>query len=213
VQYSYDDRSVVLVNDTPAAAKGLTVTATVLDFDLARAFTRSAVVDSPPDSARRVFEIPILPGLTTTYFVRLAVTDSNGRAVSRNFYWLSTNDDRLDWPKTEWYYTPTTRHADLTALARLPATTLSVSQRETSDGPDPAERVIVSNAGRALAFQVHLALIDPASGIEILPAFWADNYFELLPGEQREIRVSWPRDRRVTRPRVTAEAWNAALAR
>jgi hypothetical protein len=56
-------------------------------------------------------------------------------------------------------------------------------------------------------------LIDPASGIEILPAFWADNYFELLPGEQREIRVSWPRDRRVTRPRVTAEAWNAALAR
>src|SRR6476620_8587422 len=42
VQYSYDDRSIVVVNDTQAEAKGLKVTATVLDFDLAQKFTRDA---------------------------------------------------------------------------------------------------------------------------------------------------------------------------
>ncbi len=37
--------------------------------------------------------------------------------MSRNFYWLSTREDVLDWKKTKWYYTPTKVHADLTALA------------------------------------------------------------------------------------------------
>ena len=74
-----------------------------------------------------------------------------------------------------------------------------------------AIRVTVANTGRALAFQVHLELIDPATGAEILPVYWDDNYFELLPGEERGISVSTART--TVRPRVTAEAWNSAPAR
>src|SRR5436309_8902134 len=151
VQYSYDDRSVVVVNDTPAEVKGLTLTATVLDFNLAQKFTRDTTTEVGADAVRRAFEIPAIPDLTTTYFVRLALRDTAGTVVSRNFYWLSTEDDQLDWQKTEWYYTPTKRHANLTALARLPQTSLSVSA--AFDTPDPA-RVTVSNAGRARAFPV-----------------------------------------------------------
>ena len=208
VQYSYDDRSVVVVNDTPAEVKGLTLTATVLDFNLAQKFTRDTTTEVGADAVRRAFEIPAIPDLTTTYFVRLALRDAAGTVVSRNFYWLSTEDDQLDWQKTEWYYTPTKRHANLTALARLPQTSLSVSA--AFDTPDAA-RVTVSNTGRALAFQVRLKLVDPTSGVEVLPAFWDDNYFELLPGEQREIRVSYPGGERL-RPTATGEAWNAELA-
>jgi len=208
VQYSYDDRSVVVVNDTPAEVKGLTLTATVLDFNLAQKFTRDTTTEVGADAVRRAFEIPAIPDLTTTYFVRLALRDAAGTVVSRNFYWLSTEDDQLDWQKTEWYYTPTKRHANLTALARLPQTSLSVSA--AFDTPDAA-RVSVSNTGRALAFQVRLKLVDPTSGVEVLPAFWDDNYFELLPGEQREIRVSYPGGERL-RPTATGEAWNAELA-
>src|SRR5437867_4212855 len=208
VQYSYDDRSVVVVNDTPAEVKGLTLTATVLDFNLAQKFTRDTTIEVGADAVRRAFEIPAIPDLTTTYFVRLALRDAAGTVVSRNFYWLSTEDDQLDWQKTEWYYTPTKRHANLTALARLPQTSLSVSA--AFDTPDAA-RVTVSNTGRALAFQVRLKLVDPTSGVEVLPAFWDDNYFELLPGEQREIRVSYPGGERL-RPTATGEAWNAELA-
>ncbi|OLE81729.1 MAG: hypothetical protein AUF76_12160 [Acidobacteria bacterium 13_1_20CM_2_65_9] len=210
VQYSYDDRSVVAVNDTPADAHGLKVIATVLDFNLVEKFTREAVLDVPADGVRRAFEIPAIAGLTTTYFVRLALHDGSDRIVSRNFYWVSTQDDQLDWAKTQWYYTPTKRHADLTALARLPQTTLSVSPSFDTGGGEPGARVKVANTGRALAFQVHVKLVDPSSGSEILPAFWDDNYFELLPGEQREIRVSYPRSDREARPRVTADAWNTA---
>src|SRR5205814_1272059 len=74
--------------------------------------------------------------------------------------------------------------------------------------PESGARVSVANTGRALAFQVHLELIDPRDGREILPVFWDDNYFELLPGERREIRVAYPRRDREPLPRVTADAWN-----
>jgi Exo-beta-D-glucosaminidase Ig-fold domain len=66
--------------------------------------------------------------------------------------------------------------------------------------------VAVSNRGRALAFQVRLKLVDPADGKEILPVYWDDNYFELFPGETRDIGVRYPHTTR--QPRVEVEAWN-----
>src|SRR5437764_3457247 len=103
VQYSYDDRSVVIVNDTQQLTNGLKVTATVLDLNLAEKFKREETVDIGADAVARALTLPSIPDLTTTYFVRLLLHDSSGREVSRNFYWLSTEDDQLNWPKTEWY--------------------------------------------------------------------------------------------------------------
>jgi exo-1,4-beta-D-glucosaminidase len=214
VQYSYDDRSIVVVNDTQNDLRDLKVTATLLDFNLAEKFTREAPVDVAPDAVRRVFEVPATAGLTPTYFLRLALLDRDGRLVSGNFYWLSTQEDQLDWAKTQWYTTPTKRHADLTALSRLPPTTVTVSSTPQSPEGAPSDfgamRVIVANTGPALAFQVRLKAVDPETGAELLPAFWDDNYFELMPGERREVRVSYPRGQRGVPPRVTAEGWNTS---
>jgi len=211
VQYSYDDRSVVVVNDTQQALSGLQASAEVFDLGLASKLARTENVDLAADGVTRAFVLPAVPGLSTTYFVRLKLTEGSGRAVSQNFYWLSTQEDELDWANTKWFYTPTKRHADLTALARLPKTTLSVSSRPGEAGGDGRAVVVVENKGRALAFQTHLRIVDPASGEEVLPVFWDDNYFELFPGEKREVRVAFPS--RAAAPSVTAEAWNAAPVR
>ncbi|MGH9320923.1 MAG: hypothetical protein ACRD21_23310 [Vicinamibacteria bacterium] len=69
-------------------------------------------------------------------------------------YWLSIRDDELDWDKTEWYYTPVKSHADLTALAELPPTKLTMSKRFDDAGPEGVAHVTVENVGNALAFQV-----------------------------------------------------------
>jgi exo-1,4-beta-D-glucosaminidase len=206
VQYSYDDRSVVVVNDRQEDAKGLKVAARVLDLALATRFSREAAIDVAADGVARAFEIPAaLPGLGTTYFVRLDLTDAAGASVSTNFYWLSTRDDVLDFAKTEWFYTPVKRHADLTALAHLPATTLAVVPAFEPG----AARVRVTNTGKALAFQVRLKLTDGAGGAEVLPAAWDDNYVALLPGEAREFRVSFAAGAVHGSPSVEVEAWNA----
>ena len=204
VQYSYDDRSIAVVNDTLQEMKGLKVTVSVVDFSLAEKLKREATVDVTADGVTRALTIPQVAGLTTTYFIRLLLQDSAGREVSRNFYWLSTEDDQMNWAKTEWYYTPTTRHANLTALASLPPTTLETAVTPATEG----FRVNVRNSGRALAFQVRLKAANPSTGNEILPVYWSDNYFELLPGESRDITVSYPRAGAQGNPTVTAEAWN-----
>jgi exo-1,4-beta-D-glucosaminidase len=208
VQYSYDDHSVAVVNDTQAAYKGLKVTAEILDITLAPKFSGKAQVDVAPDGVVRALALPRPKDLTKTYFLRLAVADSLGKPLSANLYWLSTQEDVLDRSKTEWYFTPTKVHSDLTALARLPATSLSVAPRFDGAGGEASARVSIENTGKALAFQVHLKLVD-ASGTELLPVYWDDNYFALIPGEKREIRVAYHRDQAAGALAVEADAWNA----
>ena len=52
VQYSYDDRSVAVVNDRHEAAKGLTVSARVLDLNLRETFSKTQTIDVPPTASR-----------------------------------------------------------------------------------------------------------------------------------------------------------------
>ena len=215
IQYSYDDRSIVVVNDTLDAARDLHVTATVLDFALKDRFTRTAAIDLPADGVVRAFSIPAIPALTTTYFLDLKVTKGSGDVVSRNFYWLSTTEDTLAWEKSTWYYTPTTRHGDLTALASLAATSVRVEPALTNTtAATPQERsgrITIVNTGPALAFQLRLKALD-ASGAEILPVYWQDNYVSLRPGERREVAVAWPAWAGAVSS-IAVDGWNVPLVR
>ena len=89
VQYSYDDRSVAVVNSTLQAHAGLQVTARVVDLAGVERLRRTATVDVAPDGVSRALELPPPDGLTGAYFVSLSLADAAGRSVSRNDYWLS----------------------------------------------------------------------------------------------------------------------------
>jgi exo-1,4-beta-D-glucosaminidase len=208
VQFSYDDRSIVVVNDEQHPHEGLTVKARLLNLDLSEAFASEARIDLPADTVVRALTLPTPKGLSRTYFVVLELTNGAGERVSSNFYWLSTQEDVLDWAHTEWFYTPTTTHADLTALASLPPTTLALDREPI--GPDGRVRVRVRNTGTSLAFQVHVRLEDADVGQEVLPVFWSDNYLPLLPGESRTLTAAFLPGQAPARVTLTAEAWNAA---
>jgi exo-1,4-beta-D-glucosaminidase len=206
VQYSYDDRSVVVVDDRHQAAPGVKVTATVLDSDLKTRLSKEAVVDVPPDGVARALVLPELPDLTPTYFLKLTLQDSAGKEVDSNFYWLSTKPDVMNWEKNDWFHVPVTAHADLTALSRLPAPRLTVSAHPATLQPADGRAAVVrvANTGKTLAFQVRLKM--NAGTRELLPVLWEDNYFTLLPGESREVKVSYPASSGAAS--VEALAWN-----
>jgi exo-1,4-beta-D-glucosaminidase len=208
VQFSYDDRSVVVVNDEQRPHEGLKVTARLLNLDLSEAFAGEAQIDVPADAVVRPLTVPRPDDLSQTYFLVLEATSADGESVSSNFYWLSTQEDVLDWDNTEWFYTPTKTYADLTALADLPQTTLVLDAEPT--GPDGAVRIHVRNTGTALAFQVHLRVEDADEGQEVLPVFWSDNYLQLLPGESRTLTAEFLHGQAPARVTLTADAWNAA---
>ena len=83
-------------------------------------------------TAARASSISPRSGLSSTYFVSLLLSDASGNTVSRNFYWLSTTPETLDWEKSTWYVTPTKTFADYTALNRLPVVNLEVTARAES---------------------------------------------------------------------------------
>ncbi len=207
VQYSYNDRSVAVVNSYCQAFKGYTVSAKVYDLGLAEKFSKTAPVDIAEDSAARVFRIPEISGISTTYFVRLELRNPAGEPVSRNFYWLSTRPDVSNWEASNGRYTPLSSFADFTALESLPRVRLRVSWRAAGQGAEQEERVTVENPGKAVAFFVHLRLM--AGDREVAPVRWEDNYFELMPGEARTVTASVHRkDLRGAPARILCDGWN-----
>lgn len=192
VQYSYDDHSVAVVNSTYEALKGIKVSAKIYNLDAKEKGTKEATLDFAPDSSMKAFDLPKLDDLTKTYFLRLALHDRAGNLVSDNFYWLSTKADILDWKaRQDTVYTPQAQFGDLTGLSTLPQVKLESSASRASDAEKGKMRVSVKNPGNSVAFMVHLRLARGEGGEDVVPVLWEDNYFSLLPGEQREVAVSY----------------------
>jgi len=189
VQFSYDDRSVAIVNGRQEPQSGLRLSARTYDLSMKELFAREAPVDLPADGVVKSFAIPEPAAPNTTYFLNLELRGSSGELLSRNFYWLSTRPDTLAFDKTEWYYTPLTSYADFTALQTLPQAVVKASLKFNESGEELSGHVVVENASATLAFLVRLRLLKGKDGIEILPVFWEDNYLCLLPGEKRELTV------------------------
>ncbi len=208
IQYSYDDHSIVVVNNTAERVEASAVIS-VLNLDGRGRFSKTVPVNAPPDSVTRVETLPAIGGLSSTYFVDLRLTPPVGGPVSSNFYWLSTTPDELDWPKSTWYVTPTKRYADLTALKDLPAATVTWSVEHGRRGGEGESRVTLRNTGSAIAFFLRLQVTRGPDGEEVLPAFWQDNYVSLLPGEVREVAVGYRlADLGSAPPAVKVTGWN-----
>ena len=226
VQYSYDDRSIVVVNSYYQSFSRLKVTAKVYNLDMTEKFSRQTDVDVGSDSSTRVFTLPEISGLTSTYFVSLTL-ESRGEVKSRNFYWLSTTPETIDFAReqedtTGQYdistWAPTKAFADYTALNRLPQVDVQVSARSQVQGVEGSTTVILHNPQRALAFGIRLKVsrtvsnrvsAEAPSDNEILPVLWQDNYFELLPGETRQITATYrASDAGKAAPTVEVEGWN-----
>ncbi len=210
VQYSYDDRSIVVVNSHYKPFKDMHVRAAVYNLDMTEKFAHEAAVDVAEDSSTRVLSLPEISGLTATYFVSLTLSDATGAVVSRNFYWLSTKQETLEFEKSTWYHTPTKTYADYTALNSLPTVQLKITTETRQHGMDRVTTVNIENPSHSLAFGVRLKLEKGAGGDEVLPILWDDNYFALLPGERREVTATY-RAKDIGRavPVVEAAAWNS----
>ncbi len=209
VQYSYDDRSIVLVNGgrNPSGGK---VVVKVMNLDLSERFSRAVTLDVGPDTNARVLTLPDLTDLSSTYFLDLRLVSLSGHLISSNFYWLTTTPDDLDWEKSTWFTTPVKAYADFTALQKLPAAKVTASMTVASRGDERQFNVTVRNPGKSLAFFVRLQ-VTKADGAEVLPVLWQDNYIVLLPGESRVLTATCnAADVGASRPKLVISGWNVS---
>jgi exo-1,4-beta-D-glucosaminidase len=207
--YGYDDHSIWVVSSQYEDAKGLKLTTKIYNLDMTEKFSHEDSLDAPADSTAKVFALPEVDGLSPVYFVALRLTDSTGKLVGSNFYWLSTKPETIDWAKSTWYMTPTDSFADYTALTQLPKVKLKVTDRTERKGEDSVTHVTLENPSKSLAFFVRLKVDRGIKGEEVLPVVWEDNYISLLPGETRVVNATYrASDLGTAKPTVEVSGWN-----
>jgi exo-1,4-beta-D-glucosaminidase len=172
---------------------------------------------------------PVVPAATTpptpaqTYFVELLLTDNRG-VVDRNVYWLSTQQDVVDWPNTQGNPQATmTQYGDLTQLQHLGGATVHVTAsthpaRGDARGADTETDVTITNTSTkpTAAFFLRAdvrrgsAAGAPAPGDnEVLPIMWSDNDTTLWPGESERLSATYRRaDLQGAAPVVSVSGWN-----
>ena len=210
IQYSYDTRAVLLVNHTLAGEHGLRANIHVRNLDGSVAYERRLQdIDLAANGARQLAVLPALAGLSRAYFIELELTSAAGKSMSRNVYWLSTQTDELDWAHSNWYLTPVTRYADLTALQTLPAATSEVraTMRPEGTGYIATVTLAVPPSSRTVAMFQHVSIRRSAGGELMLPILWSDNDITLWPGESRTLSAHFATVGAAT-PVVEVSGWN-----
>jgi exo-1,4-beta-D-glucosaminidase len=175
VQYNYKENAVQLVNCYYQDFKSLKVTARVFDFQMKEIFSKEITTGIMADESKILFKLDLPKELTNICFVKLSLKDEAGKEISSNFYWLSARGDE---------------NADFTDLARLPKVdvTVKLSPLLKENGKLKLD-VELTNSSTSLAFAMNPKLLSASTREPVLPIFWQDNYFSLLPGEKHTVEV------------------------
>jgi len=195
IQYSYGDSAIYVVNSTYEDAIDLKATVRLFNFDLEEKFNRESTVVIRADESKKIMEFGLPEDISEVYFLSLELRGPSGGLLSRNFYWLSASGDE---------------EANFTDLNFLPEVNLNLSVsplRKTGDNWQL--EVELENPSSSLAFSVNPKIMKGDTKELVLPVFWEDNYFSLLPGEKRSVSVTFDRGSlEGADPLLQVEGWN-----
>ncbi len=195
VQYSYDDNSFRVVNSTYKDFSGLKISANLYNQNMDIKYSVFADVSVKSDESVKVITPDWFKNSGDVFFLKLVLSDNDGKEISSNFYWLSSKGDE---------------NADFTSLNKLPEVELnfSVSSVKQENGKYSAI-VEIENPSASLAFSVNPKIIKNDSKDLVLPVFWEDNYFSLLPKEKRSVKVEFNSvDLNGEAPLLAIDGWN-----
>jgi exo-1,4-beta-D-glucosaminidase len=208
ILYNYGDSGIVAVNNTLKHQNNLKAEVQVLNFNLKQKYLKEIYVNLPSDKSVEILKLPLINNLSETYFIELKLFRGE-EIVSSNFYCLSTKPDVLDTAKTTWYVTPTKEYSDLKELNELKKVHLTVTSKIIGlKGKCKVETELFNNTNE-LAFQIVLSVQKGRNGESVIPIFWDDNYFSLLPGEKRIIKgYFYKEDLKEKQPIIRVTGWN-----
>lgn len=166
-------RSIEVVNRTADNYKDLVATRELLDIRGNIVRVDSNMVNSNGDSTVELAALATdsVPGKLdgTVYYIRLRLADSNNATLSTNFYVLSTDEGNLQ------------------QLATLPQVNVAASVKRPSGN---GMTLTLRNTASTPAMMIRLNL-KTGDGCQVLPVDYSDNYFHLMPGEERTVNIRW----------------------
>ncbi len=192
LQYSYDDRKIVLMNNTPRSSRGLRGVIKV--FDGNSKLFKSYSIEHLSAEGNSGHEVGLrLPEYDRAVVVNLDLYDGS-RRLSRNTYWIGKEKSEYDIPHREWYWTPPKSESDYSSLVPLATGNHVQTQIEKVDLASGIVDVKVTNVNATQLSLMNHLIVTNESG-PIWPEFWSDNYLTLEPGESTRVSVHVPREK------------------
>ncbi len=191
IQWNPVSEKVEVVNNNAMDQSGLKAEAMIVNYDGKVVYQTSADLDCKEDTTVPVFGLAFdSPELSDVYYIKLSLTQG-GRPLADNFYCLGKEDGNLQ---------------QLHSLAKTKID-VNTSMKKTADRWEA--KVQLKNNTDVPALMVRLKVYGKKTGERILPAFYSDNYISLLPGEEKEITISFKdEDTRGERPAVEISGFN-----
>jgi hypothetical protein len=132
---------------------------------------------------------------TPVVFIKLTVKDSDGAVLGDNFYWHNWED-----------------YMRYESLNTMPYVTIQASSPSRSTAPKTGNElytITLSNQSSTPALLTRVKTISSATGEQVLPAFYSDNYFALIPGESKTITIEFAEKYlEGGTPQFSIEGWN-----
>jgi hypothetical protein len=176
-------------NNTIHDLTGCNAKAEVYDFNgkliLEKSFRTNLLANSVTDC----FKVDFPSQTTQIRFIKLTLRDQNNRIISENFYWSSS------------------KYLDYKELDNLPEVKLKTSAKKSISKGKNAIEISLENPSPGMAVMIRLKIVDTKTGERILPAFWSDNYFSLVPGESRSVVITIENVPK-NEPLIVVEGWN-----
>lgn len=185
-QFDYLKNTVSVYNDYRQAFKGYRVKATVYDINSREVLMLDQNIDIPADGlSKDVLKINFPEYISQVHFIKLLLMDTTGKVVADSFYWRSKDEYKGAWTMTG------PAISGFQQINKLKKTTLDVQAKASSFADKIVIKATVNNTGNSISFFTQFRLIGK-DGRSIKPAFYTDNFFNLLPDEQQAITIEIP---------------------
>ncbi|MBR1869958.1 MAG: beta-glycosidase, partial [Bacteroidales bacterium] len=190
ILYNPVKKTVEAVNYRGGDLGGLEARAEILGLDGKALCSGECRLDLPEDSTAECFPVDVPSEAGEVWFLRLKLLDADGRPVSENFYWQGREE------------------GDYKALLKVGKAKVGASADWKDSGECFEATVRLENNSRRPAMMLRLKATDPSTGDLVLPVFYSDNYFFLMPGEKKQVTVRVRKEDCASAPRLRIEGFN-----
>jgi mannosylglycoprotein endo-beta-mannosidase len=188
IQLNLNDSVVCALNQTAKDYDEITAVIRLFDIHGKLISERKKLINLQKHSQILLDPLGLPKSNPGVYFARLLLT-AGDHVVDENFYWLTNQPGSYE------------------SLDGLEKVNVQLRVDKTSPG---FASVTVSNPGHETAFFLRLKLTGRDDEL-VLPSFFSDNYFTLLPGESKKIELDYSMAKGGSPDagtRLVAEGWN-----
>ncbi len=167
IQMNLNDEKVIVANTSLTSYAAVQAEIEVFDMNGKKVFSKARKLDINENIKTDIFENP-LAGIVmpSVYMVRLQLKDKTGKILASNQYW-QTNTSTID-------FTSFNNLANANIICKVVKTEKNMVE------------MVLENKSLVPAIGVRLNAVDEKDNI-LLPAYFSDGYFTLLPGEKKTV--------------------------